>query len=112
MAFETNFLDVEKELDDMTLNKFANKYVIFRSGANKNKIKHAPKKTFVIFSPKLSNNKKFETYPEYCKLSLVRFKAWKDDIHTAYGGEDSTEDDWKNAWDEFLLNYCLNERGS
>ena len=109
-AFQSNFLDVEKELDGMTLNKFANKYVLFKSGANKNKIKHAPKKTFVIFSPKLSNNKKFETYPEYCKLSLVRFKAWKDDIHTAYGGEDSTEDDWKNAWDEFLLNYCRNER--
>ena len=95
------FSRYEKELDGMNLDKFAKLFVVGHSGRHKNKIKVAPEKSFVMFKPQLSSDKKLPTYKEYSKLSLVRYKPWKNDIHEVYGGQDATEDNWVRSWEEY-----------
>ena len=72
-------------------------------GAHKNLIKTIPVKNVVVFTPNLPNSKSSDCYPEYCKLSLVRYLPWKDDYASAFGGSDSTEEEIVAQWEAHLL---------
>ena len=70
---------------------------------NKIKLSGLLKIILLFFPPKLPSNKKsLDTYPEYCKLNLIRFVPWKEDIESVHGGSESTGNDWINIWEEFV----------
>jgi len=93
---------LRQQLRDLTLDNFCSVYTSGKQGYHKNKIKKAPSDSFVWFKPRLQSDQSLPTYPEYCRLSLIRYKTWKGNISEAYGGKESTEVDWKRLWKEHI----------
>lgn len=88
----------ETMLKNMSLDTFAKRFDV-----SKNKIKKLSDDKFVIFTPKLTGSLKSATYPLFCKYSLIRYKVWCGQSFEAYGGLESTEEEWKRLWTEFVV---------
>jgi ATP-dependent DNA helicase PIF1 len=91
-------------LETCTLDQFAQEWTVGQRGGHRNKIKqHQKKKTVVAFIPNLPNKKDADTYPEYCKLGLVRYKPWSEDYYSVFGGREATNEQAIEEWESFLL---------
>ena len=86
----------ETKLKNMSLDTFAKRFDV-----GKNKIKKLNDDKFVIFTPKLTGSLKSATYPLFCKYSLIRYTVWTGQSFEAYGGLESTEEEWKRLWTKF-----------
>ena len=93
---------LQKQLEDLTIDEFCSVYTSGKQGSHRNKIKKAKADSFVRFKPRLQSDQNLPTYPEYCRLNLIRYKMWNGNISNAYGGQESTEDDWKRLWKEHI----------
>ncbi len=101
---DTDFEQASTEgLDDLNLDVFANKYYVGMRGTHRNKVKVIQGKQVVLFTPNLPNKKTGSTYTEYCKLSLVRFTVWEGDYNSAFGGENTSDEEIVQKWEEYLL---------
>jgi hypothetical protein len=63
---------VQGGLADMTLNELGTK----KEHRNKIKLQTRAKKPVIKFTPRLSSSQDSFLYPECCRVSLVRYKAW------------------------------------
>ena len=111
---DKDFLAAKKlGLREMTLVVFASKYDVGKRGPYTNKIVKRKKSNIVIiFYPHVRSDPMASTYPQYCKLSLLKFKPWSVDDQAMLpfnGIEDPTDDDFMTVWEEFLIT-CEEER--
>lgn len=101
-ANEDQFRDVESTLQAMSLSEFATRFYIPR-GLTKIHPRPDKSKNFMVFKPCLSPNPESATYPEFCRLSLVRHKPWSVDRNNLWSGTDHpTNEDYIQAWVEFV----------
>jgi hypothetical protein len=95
----------DKPLGNVSLQDFA---LVFRVGGRadvRNKfLRHQKMKPIVpIFSPRLSCDPSLPTYPEYCRLDLVRYKPWQGNSQSAaYGGKDATNEICRRGVDDLI----------
>ena len=56
----------------------------------------------INFYPVYSCDPQGPSYIDYCKISLLKYKPWKDDHTQVWGGTDATSEDVKRVWDDFV----------
>jgi hypothetical protein len=88
----------------MTLDQFAKKHTIGSRAAHRNKIKiKTSEKVVIKFTPRLSCNKDSPRYNEYCRASLIRYKAWSNSSNELWGNvENPTAAVLKEKWEEYV----------
>lgn len=87
----------------MSLNFFVQHHCLGVKGAGRNKIKVRTSKQVVRILPKLSPYPQSARYPEFCKVSLIRYKPWRSSPKEVWGEvEPPTDEDLTTAWQEFF----------
>ena len=98
-TFIEKYMDRSPKYESMNIDTYALK-VDFKKGKEKHASKTVIKKRVCRFRPRYSANPQNESYPEYCRYNLIRFKSFrsKEELFT----EESTDQELVQYWTDFL----------
>ena len=89
------------KLESMSLRYFCLNYYVGSRGSRRNKIIKGDGKIVVSFYPTPSCHPGTTSYFRYCKYSLLKYKPWKENPSTVYGGIDAEAETIIELWNNF-----------
>jgi hypothetical protein len=100
---EDLFVTHQDDLEKMTLCQFCALFFVGRSGQFKNQIRlHTRKEFCAVFFPRMPCDPSKDTYPDYCKYSLIKYKPWQDLSVEVWGGDDAAKEDIIALWEDHV----------